>query len=200
MNPVRALDRLAPLLDETSEVVGWPDERLYVRIEEVSAWSPAQHVDHVLRALDLMWRTVEGLESGRAEGGGAAGGPTLVGRVVLLTGWIPRGRGEAPSEARPDPRPVRHRLRTALGEVTRWRERLRARVPALERAAGRAAHHHLGAFDAAAWLRFSEIHTRHHLAIVAEIDRRRAAASHAAAPNAARTREEPEYGVGAESP
>lgn len=199
MNPVHALTRLSGLLDEIGGIVDWPDERLYVRVEAVSGWSPAQHVDHVLRALEMTARYVERLEEGEAVD--AQRGPTLAGRVILLTGWIPRGRGDAPRMAQPDPRPVRHRLRVALREAMQRRERLLDRAAALQHVPGRIPHHLLGGFDAVEWVRFLQIHTRHHLAIVADIDRHRAAAEHAPSPaQASRARDEPEYGVGAESP
>lgn len=201
MNPVRALTRLASLLQELGAVVDWPDERLYLRVEGVSGWSPAQHVDHALRTLDRVRLTVEGLQAPATGPAQTGGGPTFAGRVVLTTGWIPRGRGEAPPGVRPDPRPVRHRLRVALGDATQWHERLLPRAAALRRVPGRVPHPLLGAFTASDWIRFAQVHTRHHLAIIADIDQRRAVAERApAVAESSRARDEPEYGVGTESP
>ena len=73
----------------------------------VSAWSPAQHVDHVLRALDVLWDRAEVLVAGSlARDPARRGGPGLLARVVLLTGLDPprartRARGRP---ARPPPR------------------------------------------------------------------------------------------------
>ncbi len=201
MDPARDLERLAARLDETAAVLDWPDERLYPRVEAVSAWSPAQHVDHVLRALDLLFGRAEALEGGRSEEIRPSGRPRLLGRLVLVTGWIPRGRGRAPEAALPDPRPVRYRLRVALGDATRRSEQLRARTDRLREAQGVLPHPQLGDFDAPCWIRFADVHTRHHLAIVADIDRRRAVrvVEESAVPEA-QLGDEPEYGVSAESP
>jgi len=201
MDPARDLERLAARLDETAAVLDWPDERLYPRIEDVSAWSPAQHVDHILRALDVLWGRAEMLAEGVADEIRAKGAPRVLGRLVLLTGWIPRGRGRAPETVLPDPRPVRHRLRVALGEATRRSEVLRRRADRLGEAPGVLPHPQLGDFDARRWIRFSDVHTRHHLAIVADIDRRRAVGEVEPRPlPEAQLGDEPEYGVSAESP
>jgi len=201
MDPARDLERLAARLDETAAVLGWPDERLYPRVEAVSAWSPAQHVDHILRALDVLWGRAEALAEGRSDEIRTRGGPGLLARVVLLAGWIPRGRGRAPETVLPDPRPVRHRLREALRDATRRAEGLRIRADAFARAPGVLPHPQLGDFDAKRWIRFADVHTRHHLAIIADIDRRRAVGAVEESPvTEVRLGDEPEYGVGAEAP
>lgn len=201
MDPARDLERLAVRLDETAAVLQWPDERLYLRGTAVSEWSPAQHVDHVLRTLEALWGRVEALVEGRSAEIRARGGPVLVGRIVLWTGWIPRGRGRAPEAVRPDPRPVRHRMQVALCDATRRVEEQRARAAELATARGVLPHPQLGNLDAKRWIRFADVHTRHHLAIVADIDRRRAVGDVARDPvGEVRRGDEPGYGVGTESP
>ena len=201
MDPAHDLERLAARLEETAAVVDWPDERLYPRVEAVSAWSPAQHVDHVLRALEILWGRAEDLVEGRSAEIQPTGGPGLLTRLVLLTGWIPRGRGRAPDAALPDPRPVRHRLRVALRDACVRVESLRSRADALTAATGVLPHPQLGDFDARRWIRFADVHTRHHLAIVADIDRRRAVGDAEPSPvPEVRLGDEPDYGVGTEFP
>jgi len=193
MKPERDVERIAEALARVGEVLGWPGDRLYLRLEEVSEWSPAQHLDHVLRAAHRMLRGVLAIDEGEDARVRPGGSPTLAGRVVLLTGRIPRGRGQAPAEVVPDPRPVRERLRGAVEEVRTLLARVRPRAAGLARRTGTLPHPVLGAFGAAQWLRFADVHTRHHLAIVADIDRRRAVGVLAAAPAPA----EPEpFGAG----
>ena len=179
MRPERDVARLEACLAEAEGVVRWPDERLYLRDERVSRWSPAQHLDHVARVLERVYRGIDVLledddprilESGR---------PSFAARMLLLTGWIPRGRGRAPEEVLPEPRPVRHRVRELLERVTAETHAYAAIGDALREAPGRLPHPILGAFNAAEWCRFAFVHTRHHLAIVGEIDRRRGAGEEA---------------------
>lgn len=174
MNPDRDLARLIDRFDEVEHVVRWPEERLYLRLETVSGWSPAQHVDHVVKALALILDAVDRLREGTSTDIVLGGVPNLAGFAVLTTGWIPRGRGNAPTDVLPEPTPVRHRLREAVYEAVRRARDLAPHAGGLETTVGTLPHPILGPMRAAHWLRFADIHTRHHMAIVADIDRRRA--------------------------
>lgn len=174
MNPDRDLARLIDRFAEVEHVVRWPDERLYLRLEHVSAWSPAQHVDHVVRALGIILDAVDRLRDGTSTDIELGGVPNLAGFAVLTTGWIPRGRGDAPPAALPEPSPVRHRLRESVYEVAQRTRRLEPHAAGLRATVGTLPHPVLGPMRAAHWLRFADVHTRHHLAIVADLDRRRA--------------------------
>ncbi len=144
------------------------DERINRRRESVSDWSVAQHLDHLAQANGLCAAAVTQL----LESPSASPGPglTLAGRAVLLTGWIPRGRGKAPTRTVPSAATLsetRSRLRDALAAVTAIGERLHE----LDGARGRLGHPALGGFTAFQWLRFIAIHSRHHLKIIEEIQR-----------------------------
>jgi hypothetical protein len=197
MNPARDLARLEERVRAAAAILDWPDERLYLRIPSVSGWSPAQQLDHVLLSLALMFDRVETLEVGCSESIRPSGSPGLVGQIILLTGWIPRGRADAPASVHPDPRPVRARLRGTLATEARRTTALRERAASLGGVQGTLEHPILGAFGVPQWLRFADVHTKHHLAIVAAIDRHRAVG--AAAPDEG-VDECPEYGIGAETP
>lgn len=145
-----------------------PEERLTLRAARVSAWSVGQHLDHLAQANRLCASTIARiLES---PGTGPQPGLTIAGRAVLLTGWIPRGRGRAPSATVPSAASTsetRNRLREAHRAVTALGERLAA----LDGVRGRLGHPALGGFTAFQWLRFIAIHTRHHLKIIEAIQR-----------------------------
>ncbi len=174
MRPDRDLARLIDRFEEVEHVVRWPEERLYLRLENVSGWSPAQHVDHVVRALALILDSVDQLRDGTNRDIVLGGVPNVAGFAVLTTGWIPRGRGEAPAAVLPEPSPVRHQLREAVYEVVQRARRLAPHATGLRATVGTLPHPILGPMRATHWLRFADIHTRHHMAIVADIDRRRA--------------------------
>jgi hypothetical protein len=142
----------------------------------VSAWSIAQHVDHLAIAHRLILEVYARLLAAPPDARRPAdqGRPSLMGRLVLLTGFIPRGVGKAPPPTRPADRPepaaVRAHLdayRQVLEDVGRQLDRLLA-LPV------RPPHPRFGPLDAVGWLRFIEIHERHHLKIVADIERRSA--------------------------
>lgn len=196
MNPAHDLSRLRARLGDGAAIVRWPQDRLYVRVEALSAWSPAQHVDHLLRTLDLLLDRAETLEKGADPDIRPEGGPTMLGGLVLLSRWMPRGRGEAPVELLPDPRPVRHRLREALAAALERIRRLSEDADHFRRVPGTLPHPVLGSLDASRWIRLADVHTRHHLAIIADIDRRRAIGQPG---TAARIDDEPETGVGAQA-
>lgn len=161
------------LLERIAEILEWPDARLYAVVEDVSRWSPAQQVQHVLLGLVAFAKTLERLERGGHEKIAPRGAPRLVGRAVLLTGWIPRGRAQAPESLVPDAIPGRAGLLEMLGDARgRW-EALVPRAKELRQVPGALPHPMLGAFTAAQWVRFARVHTDHHLAIVADIDRHR---------------------------
>lgn len=194
MKPERDLERLRACLDRAGEIVAWPEDRLYVKDERISRWSPAQHLDHLARVLDRVFRAMDLLVEDEDPRILYSGRPIFAARMLLLTGWIPRGRAEAPDEVLPEPRPVRHRVRELLRAVTAHAQRLAGRTDDLAAAKGRMPHPLLGAFDASEWMRFCFVHTKHHLAIVDEIDQRRAAgvpADEGTAPESTGGREAP---------
>src|SRR5688500_12803314 len=81
------------------ELAARPDAELARRRPGLSGWSVGEHLEHVAR-VDLS--TLAGLERVLADP--ANGSPrriTTVGRAVLLLGWIPRGRGQAPRAVLP---------------------------------------------------------------------------------------------------
>ncbi len=152
-------------------ILGWPAERLYVIVESVSGWSPAQQVEHILLSLDRMLDVIDGLESGEDERIREKGAPRLMARALLMTGHIPRGRANAPEMVHPDAIPSRATLREKHGEVRSAADARAESVRILPGIPGVIPHGFLGFFNAAQWLRFARIHTDHHLAIIDDIDR-----------------------------
>jgi len=132
----------------------------------VSKWSVGEQLEHVARANGLCVAAIEKLADGEGE---ARGGPTVAGRLVLLAGRIPRGRGTAPDPSRPQPGTDAGALR---GELAKTRERtaaLLSRLDGIRRSRVRRPHPVLGSFNARQWVRFAGVHARHHVAIVRDI-------------------------------
>ncbi len=172
----RAAKEWRRLLESMERAVGWSADptAFAAHAPEVSAWSVGRHLEHLL----LSDRRIVGWLEGVGGGGGSGKrdrdadpgrrGPTLAGRLVLLTGFIPRGRGQAPDFTMPA-----DMSRDALENGFRA---MRARVASLEPrldalAASRATlpHPSLGLFTAPRWLRFAAVHHAHHEKIIRSI-------------------------------
>ncbi len=143
-------------------------ERLSRRSDRVSAWSVAQHLDHLAQANAQCAAAISRLLDSRPDDTGP--GLKLAGRAVLLTGWIPRGRGVAPPTTVPSAVPPSE-IRSRLGDAQTAVNAIGQRLNEIDGARARLSHPALGGFTALQWLRFIAIHTRHHLKIIEEIER-----------------------------
>ncbi len=136
------------------------------RAPEVSAWSVGQQLEHLALASDGV---LDGLEKiARGEIAERRGGPSLIGRVLLFWGKIPRGKGKAPERAVPsglDAEVTAAKLGTAKSRF----EKLD--LARLDASAGTFSHPVFGHLTAGQWLRFVEVHHRHHGRIIDDIRR-----------------------------
>ena len=138
---------------------------LELRREPVSAWSIAEHCQHLTLADTGI---LDHLEEAEPPPELAGKGPTLMGRFLLFTGTIPRGRAKAPSFVSPRDLEL-DKIEPALAAT---RERFAAldleRLPP-----GRplARHFAFGHLDGAQWLRFVGLHHHHHWKIIRDIRR-----------------------------
>lgn len=164
----RAHEVVLAQFDRLEALAAEPEDRLFRQATRVSGWSVAEHLSHIALSTRAMVGAIEAAcEPGETE---SPGGPTLAGRAVLLTGWIPRGVGQAPEyvEPQPDsPAALAEQLEAARQAVTR----LESRLPEIDRARGRTRHFVFGALTPLEWLRVIAIHTRHHLKIIRAIQR-----------------------------
>jgi len=145
---------------------------LPLRAPALSAWSVAQHVDHLAAANLLCLRAAAVLVEGTDDRILARGAPNVWGRLVLTFGHIPRGRGRAPQATVPAEEPDAATLAERLRPGREVLDALAADPDALAAARGRLPHPALGAFSAVQWVRFTAVHVRHHLAIAADLRQR----------------------------
>jgi hypothetical protein len=137
-----------------------------VEAANVSKWTIGKQLEHLLLSDEAVLDRLDRLTDGRE--GPEPGGKTLLGRVLLLAGFIPRGRGKAPSAVKPAGRDAAdieaglQRLGERLAELTE-------QLPLLEEAGWRCRHPYFGALDIGEWMRFMDVHHRHHLKIVRDI-------------------------------
>lgn len=142
-------------------ILGWAD-RAEVCVPAVSAWSVGLQLEHAL----LVSEGIASILEGRAPATDT--GINMIGRIVLVTSMVPRGKGQAPDAFRPEaPRIDSHPQRIAA-----LRERLAAvdaDLPALRADPRRFAHPAFGGLTRSQWLKLMRLHQDHHAAIVRDI-------------------------------
>ena len=158
---VAAHRRLGEALGAVAEWIAHADRV----VPAVSAWPIGQHLDHVLRAQAGIAARLDG--SAPAE---AAPPASLLGRVLLSVGWIPRGRGRAPAATLPQPVDAAT-LRAAHAAALARHAALAAHLPEIAADPSRSAHPAFGGLTRAQWLRFAPMHLHHHQKIVRDIAR-----------------------------
>ena len=158
MAAVAELARIRGQLERLHALCG--NARLADVNERVSKWSPAEHVDHLLKVTGSVLKRVPSSED-------VGNGISLLGRAVLALGWIPRGRGKAP-ERLAGTRATADELRASV-------DRVRGHLDAIDAASvdgtrvRNVPHPRFGGLTPAQALRFVSVHNEHHLKIVAEI-------------------------------
>ncbi|HEX8170294.1 MAG TPA: DinB family protein [Thermoanaerobaculia bacterium] len=128
---------------------------------EVSGWTPAQHLDHLTQVTASMLRAIAAAKRQPSR-------ISLLGRVILLAGYIPRGKGQAPASL--------HGRTIAREELLAGIDAVERQLAALDRKAltsGEAVvpHPRFGGLTALQALRFAVVHTEHHLKIIRDIGR-----------------------------
>jgi len=130
-----------------------------VQAPQVSGWSVGMHVHHCCLVIQAVHDAL------------AASRPpaprmwrSLIGRLVLWRGRFPRGRARAPEFALPADDMSPTQLTTLLSAAEQAVGAMRALDPGTWMR-----HFMLGTFTRDEAMRFAEVHTNHHLAIIREI-------------------------------
>lgn len=166
MSVLAQLSRLVRVLSECSEFASSPDVVLLHRTLSVSGWSAAEHLEHVAIGNQLTLDSIVQLLDGPQPA--AETETTAAALAFLRDGVIVRGASKHPDFTAPRGvalEKVRADLEAQLlgfGEL-RWRSGDFAASHAVD------VHDELGPLTAVQWLRFTEIHTGHHLAIAREV-------------------------------
>ncbi len=150
------------------------DDVLFQANTDVSAWSPAQQLYHILRANGMMCKGIQLLCQGRRMTD-EEGGMNKAGHYVLTKGFV-RGRGKAPEAVVPPDDVSREVLQETLARSLKKYRETEAYLAQIPEAEGRMPHHHLGLLNASEWLRLARLHSEHHLAIIRDIVGAQAAA------------------------
>ncbi|MBV8199260.1 MAG: DinB family protein [Acidobacteria bacterium] len=151
-----------------AELAQGPAPELAARVPAISGWSVAEQLEHLV----LVDRGVlKGVGRILDEPQRAAGPDiNLVGRVVLGSGFLPRGRARTRPAYEPAAMP-REALHAAILAIDRGLRDLQPRLGELQGAAGRLPHPRFGGLGGRQWLRFLTVHHHHHLKIVRDVRR-----------------------------
>lgn len=159
---------LGAFYDAAEAVVAWPDADLFRVNPEVSAWSPARHLFHILRADGMMLKGIHLICQGHRLAANE-GAPNEAGRALLTQGRFPRGRVQAPESVVPPAEVSRGALEDSLARSRRKYAETEAFLPQIPAATGRMPHFYLGMLNAAEWLRLTRVHSEHHYGIMQDI-------------------------------
>lgn len=141
------------------------DNDLAGRSERVSKWSMGQHIEHMYRASLYVLERIQ-----EAETQPVSGKPNILGRGFLLAGFIPRGV----FTAIPEVRPKEGDMKTILDLKSKLKTYLENQETDLDKicaAEGCSRHPRMGWLRQDQWLFFLEVHHRHHLAIIKDLQR-----------------------------
>lgn len=157
-----------------AELAQGPALELAARAPAVSGWSVAEQLEH----LALVDRAVLKGVGRILDDPQPPAGPdiNLLGRVVLGTGFMPRGRARTTPAYHPAAMP-QEALHAAILDVARGLREMAPRLGGLERAGGRSRHPRFGGLGGRQWLLFLAVHHHHHLKIVRDIRRARGLAA-----------------------
>jgi hypothetical protein len=155
-----AINRIREQMERIRSLCTGSETALFAPNERVSRWSVGEHLDHLLKSTQSVLKRIDSKDS-------LPSGVTLLGRVILTLGWIPRGRGKSPSRLGGMRVPLAD-LQAAVAQIEAAligldTERIDiARVPNVP-------HPRFGGLTPAQALRFTVIHNEHHLKIVRDI-------------------------------
>ncbi|MFN8390736.1 MAG: DinB family protein [Bdellovibrionota bacterium] len=160
MNNIRrGIEKQLALFEELLAEGG---NNLDVRVPSVSGWTPAEHLDHLLKVCSTTFQLVDRNEE--VEGKGVS----TVGRVVLLLGLIPRGRARSPS-AVAGQKAEREELARRLSDLHTLAAKMFLNESALSSPKRVFVHPIFRSLTAAQALRFCEVHNSHHLRIIRDV-------------------------------
>jgi hypothetical protein len=160
------MSRLVKVLSDCADFSQTADARLLARSPSISGWSAAEHLEHIAIGNQLTFDSIVQLLDDPQPAELTA--TTAQAERFLREGVIVRGASKHPEFT--SPRGVSlEKVRTDLdaqllgyGEL-RWRSGDFAASNAVD------PHDELGPLTAVQWLRFTEIHTAHHLQIAKEV-------------------------------
>ena len=139
-----------------------------VSITNISTWTIGEHIEHTLKVNEEIFKLILNCPEILIQKGSSI---SFIGRIVLLTKFIPQGKGKAPPHTQPvgiSPESLLEKVE----EVRKLLEQVHTRLEEMrqdKRSFGK--HPYFGAMTRIQWLIFASVHQRHHLKIIEQIMR-----------------------------
>jgi hypothetical protein len=161
--------RLQSQCGELASFAALADDKLARVNDRVSLWSTGTQLEHIgIVNNRVMDNAIPGALKDLPEN--RAGKVLFIGRVMLFTGFIPRGKRKAPEVAVPQNAPL-EKVRAGIARYEKCLADLEKQLDAIAASPGKFPHPILGPLSAGQWLRFLEVHTHHHIKIIRDIQR-----------------------------
>ena len=156
-----SLDRVRRQLQDMRVLADSAETALFAE-SRCSAWTPAEHMDHLIKVTASIVNRILQLDAPRADTSVSA-----LGRIILAVGRIPRGRGKAPERLR-GARVGATELHAGLTKLEGKLDELTSNH-LLDTRGAIVPHPRFGGLRPSQAMRFAAVHNDHHLRIIAEI-------------------------------
>lgn len=164
----KLFERNVSQIKEYIKLCDLPEDVFHKRADSISQWDVAQQIDHIAQADGVIMMSI--LNTLKSPPENVEGRPIPIGRIMLLTGFIPRGKGKAPQSTLPKAA-KREDVRADLEKALKHFQKLQPRLGEISQSPGRSPHPMLGMFNGTEWLRFMDAHHYHHMKIIRDIQR-----------------------------
>ena len=141
----------------------WPEQQLFTPNLHVSKWSIAEQLYHITLANASIPKLIERLQAGTIGEENAKPKPEMI--AIIEQGILPKGR-QAPARVTPPQDLTLDLLARDYARMKKASERLEDKLDILTSIKRTFPHPFLGPLNAAQWLCFMDVHTKHHMQIV----------------------------------
>ena len=166
IDPQKNYSALQELLVQGAIYLEWPDEKLFGVQPDISGWSIGEQLYHITLANASIPKLIERMKEGRL--GNEEDEPQLEKIALIEQGIIPGGR-QAPERVIPPTDLNKDLLNRDYSRMRKATQRLAPLLDELHDIPNRFPHMFFGPLSAVEWVRFMEIHTRHHMNIVEKL-------------------------------
>lgn len=155
-------ERVATQFEKMASYIARGDEFLKTKNASVSAWSIAEQLDHITKVCEHITRALaEGKEV-------EAKSINLLGRVIHLVGFFPRGRAKTPERVAGKPE-TQENLGARLARIQAYFGSYRERKTELQHTKHIINHPYFRGLTRPQAIRFIEVHNNHHFKIIEDI-------------------------------
>lgn len=166
IDPKTNYQALQDLLDQAASYLEQSDEVLFNVHPNITGWSVAEHLYHITLANASIPKLIERMKIGKLGNEEDEPKPAMI--AIIEEGYIPGGR-QAPERVVPPSDLTSETLNRDFNRMRNATQRLEPILDELPAITRRFPHMFFGPLSATQWVRFMEIHTRHHMKIVEKL-------------------------------